>query len=1552
MEKNTKTNNFKIISIILILSILIQFVLPIMSNAAALTVSLKSDCTQLKTGDEINIQIYVTGGATSYFDGYLNFDTNVFETITKNNIYINSNLLSDDGHGFWMKTVAASGSNEYKISISESSGDPYEIPDDGLIGTLKLKVKQDTDTTKVIINNVSLVNESGDDETIAKVSIDLPSVVIKTYTVTYNPNTTDNVTNMPATATKVGGESYLIAGTPSREGYKFKEWNTSSDGTGTSYKVGDAYNTDTNLNLYAQWEAITSTLTVNPNGGTWNGSSNTQPFTANYGTKKTIANPSKAPNGYIVKFNSNGGNTSVLQEIQPTSFDNWTLTGGGTFNNNSIYTFADTDGILTANYTGGTITLPSVTKTGATFKGWFTAATGGTRVGGIGDQYLPTSATTLSAQWNEVEYTLTVNPNGGTWNGSSNSQTINGKYTNQKPVTDPIAPNGYTVTLDDDGTTSQLKQTKNFDKWILTGKGNISGIVYTFGDGDGQLTATYTVNSVELPTPTKAGYTFDGWYTQKSGGTKVNSPYMPSSDITLYAHWTANQYTITFDPGTNGTVGTTTKQVTYDQTYGTLPTPTRPGGRFDGWYTEDGTKVTSTDKVNITKDTKLTAKWIEVSSKLTVNPNGGTWSGKTNSQDFTQNYNTTKNIENPTAPNGYTVKFDANGGNATQTQLVQPKTFDKWTLTGAGSLTGTTYTFGDKDGTLTANYKDGNVTLPSATKTGATFKGWYTAKTTGTKVGDAGTIYNALSDVTLYAQWEEQKYTLTIDPNGGTIGGNTNKKTVQGGYNSTTEIETPVTPTKYKVTLDNDGQTTDIIQTTTFTGWKVKSGSGTISNSTYTFGTDDGEITATYTENTVDLPTLTKAGYKFDGWYTQKTGGTKVDTPYMPTSDITLYAHWTAEKSKLTVNPNGGTWDENTNAQDFTQDINTTKEIENPIAPNGYTVKFDANGGNATQTQLVQSKTFDKWTLTGAGSFAGTTYTFGDKDGTLTANYKDGNITLPSATKSGATFKGWYTAKTDGTKVGDAGTIYNATSDVTLYAQWEEQKYTLTIDPNGGTIGGSTDKKTEQGGYNSTTEVETPTAPTKYKVTLDNDGQTTDIMQTTTFAGWQVKSGSGTISNSTYTFGTDNGEITATYTENPVDLTTPTKAGYKFDGWYTQKTGGTKVDIPYMPTSDTTLYAHWTAEEYTITFNPGDGATVDTQTKKVTYDQPYGELPTPTKEGSTFIGWFDSNDNKIESTTTVKTTGDTTLTAKYEVNKYKVTYKNDDGTTISTETVEYGKDAQNSGNEPEKSNVPAGYEAKFIGWNNEKDLKNIKSDVIVTAKYEVNPIEYNITYENIKGSDNSANPTTYTVEDGTIKLADLPNQKHYSFKGWYTAPDSTGTKVESIDTSKLGNIKVYAQWDYDGLYLSSKTYKIGENDIDNYEEGDIYLDKISPETTVSEFIDNCSTNGKITIYDAQGKALRNNDLVGTGMTIKVTRDDEEIDITAVVMGDIDGDGRTTIQDLSELNKAYLGISEKELEGARFKAADIDDSTRITATDFSELNKAILGIQKLTYKKNK
>ena len=168
----------------------------------------------------------------------------------------------------------------------------------------------------------------------------------------------------------------------------------------------------------------------------------------------------------------------------------------------------------------------------------------------------------------------------------------------------------------------------------------------------------------------------------------------------------------------------------------------------------------------------------------------------------------------------------------------------------------------------------------------------------------------------------------------------------------------------------------------------------------------------------------------------------------------------------------------------------------------------------------------------------------------------------------------------------------------------------------------------------------------------------------------------------------------------------------------------------------------------------------------------------------------------------------------------------------------------------------------------------------------------------------------------------------------------------------MENIILYAQWENDGLYLSSRTYKVGEKDIDNYEDGDIYLDKIRPETTLSEFIDNCITNGKITVINQDGKVLRNSDYVGTNMTIKVTKDDEEITMTAVVMGDLSVDGRTTSQDLATLNQAVLGMLDKELEGAVFKAADIDDNMRLTATDLSAVNGSVLKITPLTYKKNK
>ena len=154
--------------------------------------------------------------------------------------------------------------------------------------------------------------------------------------------------------------------------------------------------------------------------------------------------------------------------------------------------------------------------------------------------------------------------------------------------------------------------------WTITPK----SIAYTVNfDPNGgvvskaSIPVTYGKTYGTLPTPTRMGYTFDGWYTELTGGTKIVSSTMVgnSAGSTLYAHWKANQYTVTFEPN-GGTVSTTSKTVTYGETYASprvLPEPTYPGHTFDGWYTEKtgGTRVTEDTVVTVTKDHTLYARW-------------------------------------------------------------------------------------------------------------------------------------------------------------------------------------------------------------------------------------------------------------------------------------------------------------------------------------------------------------------------------------------------------------------------------------------------------------------------------------------------------------------------------------------------------------------------------------------------------------------------------------------------------------------------------------------------------------------------------------------------------------------------------------------------------------------------------------------------------------------------------------------------------------------------------------------------------------------------------
>ncbi len=146
----------------------------------------------------------------------------------------------------------------------------------------------------------------------------------------------------------------------------------------------------------------------------------------------------------------------------------------------------------------------------------------------------------------------------------------------------------------------------------------------TFDPNGGSCTVTsgkieygqpYGYYMQQLPTPTRQGYTFDGWYTAPSGGTLVTSTtvFSNKADPTLYAHWSLATFPVYFDPN-GGRTPTEYKYVSYGSAYGELPVPTREGYTFKGWYTRLQYGVTVTEDTIVTESDEhvLYAHWDEV----------------------------------------------------------------------------------------------------------------------------------------------------------------------------------------------------------------------------------------------------------------------------------------------------------------------------------------------------------------------------------------------------------------------------------------------------------------------------------------------------------------------------------------------------------------------------------------------------------------------------------------------------------------------------------------------------------------------------------------------------------------------------------------------------------------------------------------------------------------------------------------------------------------------------------------------------------------------------
>lgn len=602
------------------------------------------------------------------------------------------------------------------------------------------------------------------------------------------------------------------------------------------------------------------------------------------------------------------------------------------------------------------------------------------------------------------------------------------------------------------------------------------------------------------------GYSFDGWYTSPTGGDKYDWSTKLTNDVTMYAHWTANGYTVKYDAGGGkGTMGD--QKFTFDVPQNLSPNAfTRDGYTFTGWKRADtGDSYTDGQQVsNLTSTPNgivtMIAQWTPNPASINYDPNPPT--GRTPGGQGTANW---------TGHTGDTQAIGANGW------TVDGYTFIGWNTSADGKGTayapGTTWT---ANGTLTlyaqwtpgqagltydGNGATGGKTDPQTGKTdekinvrdngftrdGYTFVTWNTQADCKGKAVDPGDEWTLQGSGTLYACWAGTAQTLAYHGNGAT-GGNT---AVQSGK------------TGDELTTNANGFTRDGY---TFVRWDTaKDGSGTAYGegkngvSQYTMKPAGNDLYAIWKANpasivyrngypnttgstpdttgstgdtvTVSQNGFDRPGYTFTGWSTSKRGDPSLnpgDKHTLEPGTTTVWAQWKANPAHLVYNSNIGSIGSETKTVDGVVD-QTVKTIDNPFDRPGYTfsgwnTQADGKGkaydpgadctltANDKSTPKNTSVLYAQWTINKVtlkfdpnGGVGGYPSINTDAFGSVTIP-KDAKE--PKVTRPGFRFTGWSLKKTpdkDETLLtpGKDTVSMPAEGEVTVYAQWEPAMTTL-----------------------------------------------------------------------------------------------------------------------------------------------------------------------------------------------------------------------------------------------------------------------------------------------------------------------------------------------------------------------------------------------------------------------------------------------------------------------------------------------------------------------------
>ena len=364
--------------------------------------------------------------------------------------------------------------------------------------------------------------------------------------------------------------------------------------------------------------------------------------------------------------------------------------------------------------------------------------------------------------------------------------------------------------------------------------------------------------------------------------------------------------------------------------------------------------------------------------------------------------------------------------------------------------------------------------------------------------------------------------------------------------------------------------------------------------------------------------------------------------------------------------------------------------------------------------------------------------------------------------------------------------------DITIYAKWIDKTYTLSFVTNSDDIIAPL-----TGILNSS--LSEPLSPTKTGHTFD--GWYRNLNFTTPFIFDTMPSYNQTIyakfSPNSYvlTYDTQSSETLLAslivYGDDITKLSTPTKAGYAFNGWYMDLEINHPVLLNTMPAYDFTVYASWTLDSFKIIYQD-EGLILFESAYLYSSLVPSNITPEPSgKVGHTFSHWSKPLPDYMISS-------DLVIDAIYEPNTYNITFVTNQESLIDPVTHDYLA--------PINLSNPTQLGYSFMGWYTDIELQHLNTwthmpahDLSLFAKWSIN--SYTMTFQTNNESPIDAITQAYQTP---INVSD-PIKTGYLFSGWYTS--NLWDQTYNLTTMPAENITLYAKWDITSYDITFKPIK-------------------------------------------------------------------------------------------------------------------------------------------------